>query len=121
MAKNITQIFRARAGEITGEMKEVARDENLDPKLIRDEVAAGRMIITANKNHKNLHTIAIGIKAKCKINANIGNSELSSNIEKELKKLEVAVKYGSDTVMDLSTGGDLNEIRKDIIKHSKVP
>ncbi|GAB4295657.1 MAG: phosphomethylpyrimidine synthase ThiC [Myxococcota bacterium] len=119
--KNITQIFRAKAGEITDEMKIVAKEESLAPETVRDETAAGKMIITANKNHKGLRPIAIGRKARCKINANIGNSQITSNIQNELRKLEVAVKYGADTVMDLSTGGDLNEIRRAIISHSPIP
>jgi phosphomethylpyrimidine synthase len=111
----------ARKGEITGEMEFVARREKLSPELIRDEVARGRMIIPANINHTNLEPMAIGVASKCKINANIGNSATTSNIAEELDKLQYAVKFGADTVMDLSTGGDIPEIRKAIIAESPVP
>ncbi len=111
----------ARKGEITGEMEFVARREKIAPELVRDEVARGRMIIPANINHLNLEPMAIGIASKCKINANIGNSATTSNISEELDKLQYAVKFGADTVMDLSTGGDIPEIRKAIIKESPVP
>jgi phosphomethylpyrimidine synthase len=111
----------ARKGEITGEMEYVARREKLPPELIRDEVARGRMIIPANINHSNLEPMAIGVASKCKINANIGNSATTSDIAGELDKLQYAVKFGADTVMDLSTGGDIPEIRKAIIAESPVP
>lgn len=101
---NVTQMHYARQGIITEEMHYVARRENLPAELIRDEVARGRMIIPANINHPNLEPMAIGIAAKCKVNANIGASPNSSNLEEELAKLRLAVKYGADTVMDLSTG-----------------
>ncbi len=116
-----TQMHYARKGIITGEMEYVARRENLDPELVRSEVARGRMIIPANINHRNLEPMAIGIASKCKINANIGNSATTSNIDEELEKLRYAVKYGADTVMDLSTGGNIPEIRKAIIANSPVP
>src|SRR5205085_8144992 len=102
-------------------MQYVAKREKLEPELVRSEVARGRMIIPANIHHPNLEPMAIGIASKCKINANIGNSATSSNIEEELKKLHHAVHYGADTVMDLSTGGNIPEIRKDIIDASPVP
>jgi phosphomethylpyrimidine synthase len=116
-----TQIHYARKGTITGEMEYVAQRENLSPELIRDEVARGRMIIPANVHHDSLEPMCIGVASKCKINANIGNSSTTSNIEEELAKLEYAVKYGADTVMDLSTGGDIPRIRKAIIEASPVP
>jgi phosphomethylpyrimidine synthase len=111
----------ARKGQITGEMEYVARREKLSPELIRDEVARGRMIIPANINHSNLEPMAIGVASSCKINANIGNSATTSNIAEELDKLQYAVKFGADTVMDLSTGGNIPEIRKAIIAESPVP
>jgi phosphomethylpyrimidine synthase len=111
----------ARKGLITGEMEYVARREKLSPELIRAEVARGRMIIPANINHSNLEPMAIGIASKCKINANIGNSATTGDIGGELDKLQYAVKFGADTVMDLSTGGDIPEIRKAIIRESPVP
>src|SRR6266404_7531736 len=107
-----THMYYARQGRITEEMEYVARRERLAPELIRDEVARGRMIIPANINHTNLEPMAIGIASKCKINSNIGNSSVTSNIAGELEKLEYSVKYGADTVMDLSTGGDIPAIRK---------
>ncbi len=116
-----TQMFYARRGIITGEMEYVAKREKLSAELIRDEVARGRMIIPANINHASLEPMAIGVASKCKINANIGNSSTTSNIGDELDKLDYSVKYGADTVMDLSTGGDIPEIRKAIIGRSPVP
>src|SRR5580704_3295555 len=111
-SRNVSQMHLARQGVITEEMQYVAKREKLEPELIRSEVARGRMIIPANVNHRNLEPMAIGIASKCKINANIGNSSTSSNIDEELKKLHHAVHYGADTVMDLSTGGDIPVIRK---------
>src|SRR5213595_2013919 len=119
--RNVSQMHFARQGVITEEMGYVAKREKLEPELIRSEVARGRMIIPANVNHRNLEPMAIGIASKCKINANIGNSATSSNIDEELKKLHHAVHYGADTVMDLSTGGDIPVIRKAIIEASPVP
>src|SRR6267143_680399 len=119
--RNVSQMHFARQGVITEEMEYVVKREKLDPELIRSEVARGRMIIPANVNHRNLEPMAIGIASKCKINANIGNSATSSDIDEELKKLHHAVHYGADTVMDLSTGGDIPVIRKAIIDASPVP
>ena len=111
----------ARKGLITEEMEYISRIEKVPAELIRAEVARGRMIIPANIRHTNLEPMAIGIESKCKINANIGNSATTSNIEEELEKLRYSVKFGADTVMDLSTGGDIPEIRKAIIANSPVP
>ncbi len=116
-----TQMHYARRGIITEEMEYVARREGLSPELVRDEVARGRLIIPANINHTNLEPMGIGIATRCKINANIGNSSVVSDIEQELEKLRVAVRYGADTVMDLSTGGDIPRIREAIIRNSPVP
>jgi len=118
-----TQLEAARAGQITPEMQFVAQREDLVPELIRDEVAIGRMVIPANKVHLagRLEPMAIGIATKCKINANIGNSAVTSNVEEELEKLHVSVHYGADTVMDLSTGKDIDSIRAAIIAASPVP
>jgi phosphomethylpyrimidine synthase len=116
-----TQMNAARQGMITDEMRHVARAERLAPELVRDEIARGRLIIPANRNHRGLEPIGIGIATRCKINANIGNSATTSNIDEELAKLRYAVRYGADTVMDLSTGGDIAEIRKAIIANSTVP
>jgi phosphomethylpyrimidine synthase len=111
----------ARKGIITGEMEHVARRENLSPELVRSEVARGRMIIPANINHHSLEPMCIGVASKCKINANIGNSATTSDIAEELDKLRYSIKYGADTVMDLSTGGDIPAIRKAIIDASPIP
>ena len=118
-----TQLTRAKAGEITPEMEFVAKRESLTPELIRDEVAAGRMVIPANKVHltKRLEPMCIGIASKCKINANIGNSAVTSDVEGELEKLHTSVHHGADTVMDLSTGKDIDNIRRQIIDASPVP
>ncbi|MBV9407129.1 MAG: phosphomethylpyrimidine synthase ThiC, partial [Acidobacteriaceae bacterium] len=116
-----TQIHYARKGQITGEMQYVAEREELAPELIREEVARGRMIIPANIHHRRLEPMCIGVASKCKINANIGNSATTSYIDQELEKLAYAVKFGADTVMDLSTGGDIPRIRQAIIDASPVP
>jgi phosphomethylpyrimidine synthase len=118
---NFSQMHYARGGVATDEMRFIAFRERIAPELVRDEVARGRMIIPANINHPELEPMAIGVESLCKINANIGNSAVTSNIEEELKKLHTAVHYGADTVMDLSTGGDIHQIREAIIRHSPVP
>ena len=119
----LTQLESARQGIITPEMLFVAQREDLEPELIRSEVARGRMVIPANTVHltKSLEPMAIGIAAKCKINANIGNSAVTGKAEDELEKLHTAVHLGSDTVMDLSTGGNIDGIRQAIIEASPVP
>ena len=119
----MTQLESARQGIITPEMLFVAQREDLEPELIRSEVARGRMVIPANTVHltKSLEPMAIGIAAKCKINANIGNSAVTGKAEDELEKLHTAVHLGSDTVMDLSTGGNIDGIRQAIIEASPVP
>src|SRR5690242_18624606 len=116
-----TQMHYARRGIVTEEIEYVAQRERLAPETIRDEVARGRLIIPANVNHRNLEPMCIGVASKCKINSNIGNSAVTSNIEEELGKLSYSVKYGADTVMDLSTGGDIPRIRQEIIHASPVP
>ncbi|MHB1561498.1 MAG: phosphomethylpyrimidine synthase ThiC [Isosphaeraceae bacterium] len=119
----MTQIEMAREGIVSDEMAHVARREGLDAELIRSEVARGRMIIPANTVHLGLglEPMAIGIKSRCKINANIGNSAVTSNVDNELAKLRMAVELGADTVMDLSTGGQIDAIRRAIIAASPVP
>lgn len=118
-----TQLLEARNGNITPEIEYVARREQLAPELIRDEVAAGRMVIPANRIHlsKRLEPMGIGIAAKTKINANIGNSAVTSDISTELEKLHTSVHFGADTVMDLSTGKNIDAIRAAIIDASPVP
>src|SRR5947209_14379703 len=119
----MTQIEAARQGIVTEEMRYVARREDLDPELIRDEVARGRLVIPANKEHlkKRLEPMGIGVAAACKINANIGNSAVTSKVDDELEKLHTAVHLGADTVMDLSTGGHIDGIRQAIVDASPVP
>src|SRR5881409_2293576 len=118
-----TQMFFARQGTVTPEMQRVAEREALPVETIRDEVAIGRLIIPANVNHlkQRLDPMAIGKVASIKINANIGNSAVESDIDGELEKLHHAVHYGADTVMDLSTGGNIDAIREAIIAASPVP
>ncbi|HSB19406.1 MAG TPA: phosphomethylpyrimidine synthase ThiC, partial [Anaeromyxobacteraceae bacterium] len=119
--QNVSQMHFARQGAITEEMHHVAARERIPAEKIRDEVARGRMIIPANVRHPELEPMAIGFAATCKINANIGNSAVTSDVAAELEKLRICVKYGADTVMDLSTGGDIPEIREAIIRHSPLP
>jgi len=120
----ITQLEHARLGTITPEMRRVAeRETHLTPAQIRDEVAAGRMVIPANRNHlqHKLVPMAIGRASKTKINANMGASPVSSGTNEEVEKLQWAEKWGADTVMDLSTGGDLDACRDAIVRNSTVP
>ncbi len=119
----MTQLEQAQTGIVTPEMEHVAQREALTADAIREEVAVGRMVIPANTVHlsKKLEPMGIGIAAKCKINANIGNSAVTSDLEGELEKLDTSVSYGSDTVMDLSTGKDIDKIRLAILDHSTVP
>jgi phosphomethylpyrimidine synthase len=118
---NVSQMHFARQGAITEEMHHVARRERIPAEKVREEVASGRMIIPANVRHPELEPMAIGFAATCKINANIGNSAVTSDVQAELEKLRICVKYGADTVMDLSTGGDIPQIREAIIRHSPLP
>lgn len=114
-----TQIQRARAGEVTHEVRQVAEDEGLAPELIRDKVAQGLVVIPKNKN-RNIHAVGIGEGLRTKINANIGASHLKQSVEEELQKLEMSIRYGADAVMDLSTGTDLDEMRRVILERSSV-
>src|SRR6202041_3794753 len=104
--RNFSQMHFARKGVVTEEMEYVAKREKLGPEVVRSEVARGRAIIPANIHHRNLEPMGIGIAFNCKINANIGNSATTSEIQEELKKLHHAVHYGADTGMDLSPGGN---------------
>src|ERR1043165_3159746 len=119
----MTQLEAARQGIITDEMAFVARREDLDAELVRAEVGRGRMVIPANINHlkQRLEPMCIGVASLCKINANIGNSAVTGVIEDELDKLHTAVHLGADTVMDLSTGGNIDGIRQAMIDASPVP
>ncbi len=120
----VTQLEHARLGVITSEMKRVAeREPHLTPEQVRDEIAAGRLIIPANRVHLGyrLDPTAIGRASKTKVNANMGASPLASSTDEEVEKLEWSVRWGADTVMDLSTGGDIDGCRDAIIRASTVP
>jgi phosphomethylpyrimidine synthase len=120
----VTQLERARLGEVTPEMQSVARREpHLTAEAVRDEVAAGRMIIPANRVHLGfqLEPMCIGRASRTKVNANMGASPVSSSTTEEVEKLKWAERWGADTVMDLSTGGDLDACREDILRNSRVP
>ncbi len=116
-----TQMYYAKKGIITPDMQEVANIEKIEVQLVLNEIKRGRLIIPANVNHRHLKPMAIGIASSCKINANIGSSAIASDIAGEIEKVDVCLKYGADTIMDLSTGGDLDSIREAVIKHSTVP
>jgi phosphomethylpyrimidine synthase len=118
---NRTQMHFARQGIITEEMRFVAVRESVDPAFVRDEVARGRAIIPANINHPESEPMIIGKNFKVKINANIGNSAVTSSIGEEVDKLRWAIKWGSDTVMDLSTGKQIHETREWILRNAPVP
>jgi len=119
--EGVTQLCHARRGTVTEEMEFVALREGFAPEFVRDEVARGRAIIPANINHPELEPMAIGRNFLVKINANIGNSAVSSSIEEEVEKLQWATLWGADTVMDLSTGPNIHETREWIIRNSPVP
>jgi phosphomethylpyrimidine synthase len=117
----MTQLREAKKGKITPEAKIVAQKEGLSEKLLLKEIAAGHTIIPANILHKNLKPIGIGKSLLVKTNANLGTSNKDASLEKEMQKLELALKHGADTVMDLSTGGNIGEIRSKLLKKSPVP
>jgi phosphomethylpyrimidine synthase len=116
-----TQLQRARDGEITSAMQRVAERENSDPEFVREKVAAGEAVIPNNREHDSIDPMIIGQDFSTKINANIGNSDPESDVETEREKLHTAIEYGADTVMDLSTGGDIPDLRAGQIEHSPVP
>ncbi|MBN1282281.1 MAG: phosphomethylpyrimidine synthase ThiC [Proteobacteria bacterium] len=116
-----TQLEAARDGEITSQMRAVAEAEGIAAERVRDEIARGRLIIPANVNHRNLGPIGIGSALSCKINANIGNSQVSSDLGSEIEKLDIAISCGADAVMDLSTGPRIDEIRREIVRRSTAP
>lgn len=117
----MTQLYYAKQDIITKEMEFVANSEEISPEIIKNEVKKGRLIIPANINHKHLKPIGIGIATKTKINANIGSSSIEKCVENEILKAQTAIKYGADTIMDLSTGGNLDEIREAVIATSPAP
>ena len=114
-------MLQAREGVVTPQIKAVAEKEHRSVEFIQERVADGRIVIPANINHKNLDPMGIGRELLCKINANIGNSAMSSCPQAEKRKLQQAIRYGADTVMDLSTGGDIDLIRSSIIEASPIP
>jgi phosphomethylpyrimidine synthase len=118
---NVTQMHYARRGIITEEMRFCAIRENVEPEFVRSEIARGRAIIPANIHHPELEPMIIGRNFLVKINANIGNSAVSSSIEEEVEKLQWSVRWGADTVMDLSTGKRIHETREWILRNSPVP
>ncbi len=117
----VTQMHYARAGIVTPEMRYVAEREGCGAELVRSEVAAGRAIIPVNINHPESEPMIIGRRFLVKVNANIGNSAVTSSIAEEVEKLTWAVRWGTDTVMDLSTGDDIHTTREWIIRNSPVP
>ncbi|MGC9992063.1 MAG: phosphomethylpyrimidine synthase ThiC [Candidatus Cybelea sp.] len=118
---NVTQMHYARRGEITPEMEFVALRENVEPEFVRGELARGRAILPSNVNHPESEPMIIGRNFLVKINANIGNSAVSSSIEEEVEKMTWATRWGADTVMDLSTGKNIHETREWILRNSPVP
>ncbi|RME29097.1 MAG: phosphomethylpyrimidine synthase ThiC [Deltaproteobacteria bacterium] len=119
--RNFSQMHYARRGIITEEMQFVAVREGVDPEFVRAEVAAGRAVIPANRRHLELEPMIIGRKFRCKVNANIGNSAVHSSLEEEVEKLRWSIRWGADTVMDLSTGSRIHETREWILRNSPVP
>ncbi|NMH71742.1 phosphomethylpyrimidine synthase ThiC [Bacillus sp. RO2] len=119
--KNVTQLHYARKGIITAEMEFIAIRENMKPDFVRDEVAKGRAIIPSNINHPESEPMIIGRNFHVKINANIGNSAVSSSIENEVEKMTWATRWGADNIMDLSTGKNIHTTREWIIRNSAVP
>ncbi|MBI5642575.1 MAG: phosphomethylpyrimidine synthase ThiC [Deltaproteobacteria bacterium] len=117
----MTQLESARKGIITDEMKASARKEGVEPEYIRKSIEEGTVIITRNKLHRSIEGLAVGKGLKTKVNANIGSSQDHIDIKEELEKLRVAIEAGADAVMDLSTGGDVNAIRRAVLKESSVP
>jgi phosphomethylpyrimidine synthase len=119
--RTVTQRHYARRGEITPEMAFAARREGVEPEVVREELAAGRAILPANVNHPESEPMVIGRRFLVKVNANIGNSAVTSSIDEEVAKLAFATRWGADTVMDLSTGPDIHTTREQILRHSPVP
>ena len=117
----MTQLEKARNNEVTRQMEIVSKKENIDVNVLRKKIADGRVVIPASILHKNLDPIGIGEGLKIKVNANIGSSPDKADLNYELEKLQVCIDAKADAVMDLSTGGDIDEIRREIIKKSAAP
>ena len=118
---DLTQRTEAQKGVTTKEMKRIIREEEVSSEWLREKIVSGRIAIPANPNHKGLQAIGIGEGLRIKVNTNLGTSSDHVDVEEELKKLEVSLQAGTDTVMDLSTGGDIKAIREAILQHSPVP
>jgi phosphomethylpyrimidine synthase len=119
--RNLSQMHFARRGIVTEEMAFAAAREGVEPELVRAQIASGRAILPANVRHPELEPMLIGRRFLVKVNANIGNSALGSSVEEEVEKLRWAIRWGADTVMDLSTGPDIHATREAILRHSPVP
>nr|WSZ97306.1 phosphomethylpyrimidine synthase ThiC [Streptomyces sp. NBC_00857] len=119
--QTVTQLTYARRGEITSEMEYVAIRENVSPEVVREEIAAGRAVLPANVNHPEIEPMIIGKRFLVKVNANIGNSAVTSSIEEEVEKMRWATRWGADTVMDLSTGRNIHTTREWVLRNSPVP
>ncbi|MBL7083832.1 MAG: phosphomethylpyrimidine synthase ThiC [Candidatus Aminicenantes bacterium] len=117
----MTQIKEARQGNITTSLKKVAKEEGLPPEILLDLVAQGKVVIPHNPNHSPIHLVGIGEKLRTKVNVNIGTSLDFPQVENELKKVKVALKYKTDTLMDLSTGGDITKICRTILNEARIP
>ncbi|MFD7917909.1 phosphomethylpyrimidine synthase ThiC [Streptomyces sp. NPDC059740] len=117
----VTQLAYARRGEVTAEMEYVAVRENVSPEFVREEIAAGRAVLPANVNHPEIEPMIIGKNFLVKVNANIGNSAVTSSIEEEVEKMTWATRWGADTVMDLSTGRNIHTTREWVLRNSPVP
>jgi len=117
----MTQIEQARKGNITPSLKKVAAEEGVAPEKLLNLVAQGKVVIPHNPNHTSIHPVGIGQKLSTKVNVNIGTSMDFPQEENELKKVEISLKYGTDTLMDLSTGGDITKIRRMILKKALIP
>ncbi|NQT80241.1 MAG: phosphomethylpyrimidine synthase ThiC [Candidatus Aminicenantes bacterium] len=117
----MTQIKEARQGNITTSLKKVIKEEGLPPETLLDLVAQGKVVIPHNPNHSPIHPVGIGEKLRTKVNVNIGTSLDFPQVENELKKVKVALKYKTDTLMDLSTGGDITKIRRRILNEARIP
>lgn len=116
-----TQKTEALQGRVTLEMERVSREEEVSAEWLRERVALGHIVIPANRNHKDVKPVGIGEGLRIKVNTNLGTSSDHVNLDEELKKLEVAIEAGTDTVMDLSTGGDIPSIRQEILRHAPIP
>lgn len=119
--KAVTQLAYARRGEITPEMEYVAIRENVSPEVVREEIAEGRAVLPANVNHPEIEPMIIGKRFLVKVNANIGNSAVTSSIEEEVEKMTWATRWGADTVMDLSTGRNIHTTREWVLRNSPFP